>query len=387
MTGEPAQAVTGRSGPLPVLGWGAYLACSWTWCIGMFLPVLLVRDFGAWGYAVFAAPNVAGAAAMGWVLRRQGASEWLVQRHGGMCRLFSIVTVAFQFMFLYWMAGANSATLARLLYLSLLSIIVWAYGPGWAVRAALVCLLVSLVALGVFLGTDGAHIQSAAPALPRGAVVFLAPVSVFGFSLCPYLDLTFHEARQRLSPGAGVGAFALGFGVFFVAMILFTLAYSGLAMGGLEAPLTAVLPPIVSLHILVQLFFTLTVHAQQTSRGHWALLCITLMAAGLLVLGISSVASIAARYTHGGLGLGEIGYRLFMAFYALVFPAYVWVCVIPTRDGHSGPSRHKLRVWAAAVGVAAPMFWMGFIERQTWWLAPGLAVLLLSRLAVLRRAT
>src|ERR1044071_551865 len=127
-----------RSSWRHVIGWAAYLACSWTWCIGMFLPVLLVRDFGAWGYAVFAAPNVAGAAAMGWVLRRQGASEWLVQRHGGVWRVFSIVTVAFQFMFLYWMAGANSATLARLLYLSLLSIIVWAYGPGWAVRAALV---------------------------------------------------------------------------------------------------------------------------------------------------------------------------------------------------------------------------------------------------------
>ncbi|MDB5302268.1 MAG: hypothetical protein JWO87_3931, partial [Phycisphaerales bacterium] len=45
------------------LGWGAFLACSWTWCIGMFLPVLLVRDFGEMGWLVFAAPNVVGAAA------------------------------------------------------------------------------------------------------------------------------------------------------------------------------------------------------------------------------------------------------------------------------------------------------------------------------------
>ena len=26
----------------PLLGWSNYLACSWTWCIGMFLPVLFV---------------------------------------------------------------------------------------------------------------------------------------------------------------------------------------------------------------------------------------------------------------------------------------------------------------------------------------------------------
>ena len=33
-----------RSTFLNTIGWGAYLACSWTWCIGMFLPVLLIRD-------------------------------------------------------------------------------------------------------------------------------------------------------------------------------------------------------------------------------------------------------------------------------------------------------------------------------------------------------
>jgi hypothetical protein len=80
------------------------------------------------------------------------------------------------------------------------------------------------------------------------------------------------------------------------------------------------------------------------------------------------------------LTVGEIVYRCFMAFYGLVFPAYVWLCMIPTRDGHSGPSRQKILVWAFAVGIAAPMFWMGFIERQTWWLAPGLAMVLVARL-------
>src|ERR1051325_4731620 len=51
-------------------GWAIYLGMSWTWCIGMFLPVLLVRDYGVWASVVFAVPNVLGAAAMGWVLSR-----------------------------------------------------------------------------------------------------------------------------------------------------------------------------------------------------------------------------------------------------------------------------------------------------------------------------
>jgi hypothetical protein len=48
------------------LGWANYLGMSWTWCIGMFLPVLLVRDYGIGAWWIFAIPNVVGAAAMGW---------------------------------------------------------------------------------------------------------------------------------------------------------------------------------------------------------------------------------------------------------------------------------------------------------------------------------
>ena len=40
------------------LGWAAYLGMSWTWCIGMFLPVLLIRDYGIWGFVVFAVPTL-----------------------------------------------------------------------------------------------------------------------------------------------------------------------------------------------------------------------------------------------------------------------------------------------------------------------------------------
>src|SRR5690348_12492685 len=84
-----------RTSFLDVIGWAAVLAASWTWCIGMFLPVLLVRDFGPRSFVIFAVPNVLGAAIMGAALQRPGASESLVRRHGLASWGFSFVTVAF----------------------------------------------------------------------------------------------------------------------------------------------------------------------------------------------------------------------------------------------------------------------------------------------------
>ena len=86
MTSAPAsidRTATPRSAGGDPIGWAAYLACSWTWCIGMFLPVLLYRDFGLRGFILFAVPNVLGAAAMGWVLRTPASSSRLVSRHPG----------------------------------------------------------------------------------------------------------------------------------------------------------------------------------------------------------------------------------------------------------------------------------------------------------------
>src|SRR5437764_7722716 len=83
--------------------WGVYLAMSWTWCIGMFLPVLLVRDYGVWGWVAFAVPNVLGAAAVGWTYRTAAHSEKTVAAHFPAMWLFSFVTAAFQIFFAWWL--------------------------------------------------------------------------------------------------------------------------------------------------------------------------------------------------------------------------------------------------------------------------------------------
>src|SRR5262249_4159216 len=87
------------------LAWAVYLACSWTWCIGMFLPVLLVRDYGIWGWLIFAIPNMLGAAAMGWVTKSAASSILMVDAHRKACRIFSVVTISFQIYFMLEIAS------------------------------------------------------------------------------------------------------------------------------------------------------------------------------------------------------------------------------------------------------------------------------------------
>src|SRR6476661_4754696 len=79
----PTTETSGTEGKSRIhwLGWAAYLGMSWTWCIGMFLPVLLVRDYGFWGWLVFAVPNVVGAAAMGWVMNSRHRSQRVIDSH------------------------------------------------------------------------------------------------------------------------------------------------------------------------------------------------------------------------------------------------------------------------------------------------------------------
>ena len=96
------ETITPRSGPAAALVWACFLGCSWTWVIGMFFPVLLLRDYGVWGWVAFAAPNVIGAAAMGFVLSPQRART-LWEQHAGAVRWFSDVTLGFHVFVLMWL--------------------------------------------------------------------------------------------------------------------------------------------------------------------------------------------------------------------------------------------------------------------------------------------
>lgn len=364
--------------------WAAFLACSWTWCIGMFLPIVLMRDYGLWGFLAFAAPNVVGAAAVGWVVRSREDALGLLERHRSAIGLFSAVTIAFQVYWLAWIGawapgvlGLDRPVVAGVLALAVAALLAFNVGSLRHLVAASVPLwLISAGILGTILAT-GAPESPPPPVVDEFGLLWLAPVMFFGFALCPYLDGTFLTARAALPDNRARLAFGLGFGVLFLVMIVGTLVYTPF----LEPDLGAVAAPqwvgaLLLVHLLVQSAFTVTTH-RRASR-------LSAVPAGVvwtLLLVAAAGAVLASRLPpYAGRSAGEVGYRAFMAFYGLAFPAYVWLVMIPTR-APTNP-RHRVRVWAGAIGIALPMFWMGFIERSELWLGPGLLVVLLARLLV-----
>lgn len=352
------------------LGWAVFLASSWTWCIGMFLPVLLVRDYGIWGWVVFAIPNVIGAAAMGWTVRDAEASRRLVAAHRPAVVAFAIVTIAFQVFFGAWyfrdafaldgIRGAAATGVVPLVTAIFVTVLFLDDCPRSRLGLAAAAYLVSIVCFAVVLWIRGIGVPIAAES-PQSGLWALALASALGFALCPYLDPTFHDARQQMSVGGGRFGFGLGFGLLFLLMIVFTLTY---ARGPLQGALLAVV-----VHLLVQLAFTSAVHLNAilrlAGRGAVAATCI-----GLLLM----------------LPLGYFGservYRLFLSFYGLVFPAYVWLCMLPRWREPEAPGRRSVGVLIGTLVLAGPFYYIAFIDGRMEWAAVGVAIVLAGRLGL-----
>lgn len=385
--------MTGPADTSPPARWtilttAAYLACSWTWCIGMFLPVILMRDYGPWSFAAFAVPNVIGAALMGVVLMQPGASASVVARHRSAVKLFSWITVVFQYFFTVWLLlgiGFSLEALGLLLLFVLAGKV-----PRHQGHAALLVFVASIAMFVWLLKTNTAPMPWAAtfPGARPGALLYLSPICLFGFALCPYLDGTFHHALQRLPGWRGSIAFLLGFGVLFLAMIAFTFFYATSILaestrtGFPPAPQLATWPVII--HMALQLGITTHFHGwlpdvsnEKPARPE------NLSVPALMLIGCFLPVLGWRLKGYHDLSFNECVYRLFMSFYALIFPAYVWLCMIPTwRSGE--PTRRHLTIWLVACALAAPAFWMGFFEHQEIWLLPGLGVVLLARLLIPR---
>jgi hypothetical protein len=372
-------------------GWALYLGMSWTWCIGMFLPVLLVRDYGPWAWVIFAVPNVLGAAALGWTVSRPTAAI-VSTSHRRAVTAFSWVTATFQVFFAAWSG------------LGIKAMPYWFVVPALAFASAtlrtqrletlftvsfglIVCSTISWMSSVQERVVQIPEFRATELARRVNELLPLAGVCTFGFLLCPYLDATFLLARRRTTDAESRTAFALGFVVFFFLMILYSLGYAG--------PLSQYLPTLyakamafwaIGMHWLIHLSFTTGQHwvverSEAKSSLDWS--SVGIRAICTSVLGFL-LWLLSAWLPERGMNRAEMMYRLFMAFYGLVFPAYVWLCMIPGR-GRVSPDRRQWIVLAVAVLVAAPMYWMGFIERRMFWLLPGLSVVLLARLLIPRK--
>lgn len=369
------------------LGAGAFLACSWTWCIGMFLPVILIREFGWTGWAFFAAPNVLGAMLMGVTLRRRGASEARIASWRAGPTLFSAVTLAFHAFFLTWFMAALVAPLAG--PYAVIAPALLAFAVGWGVsggswrawRTGGVVVLVLSLAFGALAWMTSGGLM--APPERTGAsdtfdLLWLTPVMVFGFALCPYLDLTFHRARQEERGGVGTAAFVVGFGVMFLAMIVLTLLY---APAMLRGPVSYY----IAAHVMMQTVFTVGAHVRELRlRDARTLVSTRSITLTSLLLGVTLALAALTWTRFGRLPSGETLYKCFMGAYGLLFPTLVWTW-------SAGGRVFDRAAGAAALGailLASPFFWLGFVEQNWVWLGPGLLLALCAPIAArtLRRA-
>ena len=341
----------------------------------MYLPVILLRELGWPAVIAFAVPNVVGCAAFGYVLRDPARRAALLERHRAATRWFSIVAVAYNAYFAAFLVStlapsppahglaitAGLAVIAGGFVLSYLPTAMW---PVLAVAVYAVS-MATLVRLGVSdlatLPLQGARngLEGARSGLD---LLWLAPVMVFGFLLCPYLDLTFHRAAAE-SPSRH--AFAI-FAATFALMIVLTCVYAG-RMALAIVPMT---------HIGTQLLFTTGAHLRESRHGGARTTALAAAVAGggvLLVLAISP----------GDATAGEQIYLRFLAFYGLIFPAYVVLFVGPGRV--LDLSRRNLIAYAAAMLAGLPLFELAFFHGHMWLLIIPVAGILTWRGSLSRR--
>lgn len=361
----------GHNALLGSLGWAVYLAVSWTWCIGMFLPILLVRDYGLWGFVVFALPNMFGAAAMGWVLTRRESAARIINLLGPGVAAFSWITIAFHAFFLAAIfALARDAASSVQWFLPLAFAAAFWLGSRADARAAAAIVWLASVAIATLVLVRLGLPDLSAPRSDRSfagvpALVWLAPACVFGFLLCPYLDATFLRARASTDASGSRLAFGAGFLLFFPVMILFTLAYAPvlLQQTGDGTALAGVL-----LHVFLQSGFTVGAHAREAPLAprRWPVrtTAVVVLVVGCAVLGPSLRA------------VFEPSYRIFMGFYGLVFPLLVWMVLVPALRDDRKPGQRAWLAWALVLAVTLPGLAAGFLAEREWAIAPSIALAL-----------
>jgi hypothetical protein len=366
-----------------VLGQAAFLACSWTWCIGMWLPIYLIHDFGAAGWFAFAIPNVVGAAAVGFVHATPEKARRFRERGAAPMRWFSVVTILFHVGFLGWMTWEQAPHWLAEPWP--LAVPLLALGAGWALSGlkshAWRTLALALVPIGpilMLLAMRTTMGQAMAPPPVEGvaetpwALAFYSFGLAFGFLLCPHLDLSILRVREETPGRAGSNAFVLGFGGFFLMNIALTAFYAGGFLSGWFSHYLLV-------YFFLQGTFTIGAHLRELREKGWPAGLGPRNAGpapiGFLVLAIACAALALApelAITLLDQPTSRTLYESFLLAYALPLPAAAWFLLAKRR-------RERLGAWFwASVVLAAPAIVAGAVFGAFWAVPIGVAIPLLA---------
>ena len=348
--------------------WPVFLACSWTWVIGMYLPVLLRDRYGWLGVLAFAVPNVLGIMLFGWGIRNINQSRAFLHKHHSAALWFSAVTVAFHAWFFGWFWSAELgfhpaySILIGLAFLTFTVItaglsdrvFLWISAAVYAV--SLLLLVITLVSGWSFLsGSEPSPRTLYWPSAASGAWVYLVPIMFMGFLTCPYLDLTFHRAYQSVGGGTNGRTIFVLFGLFFAVMITFTAVYSITGFTWF-----------IIIHLLVQGWLTTTLHVREivthtkfTSEGVLAKRVIRL---SYILLFIAP--------------LPLIDYRDWFLFYGIIFPSIFLLRTV--RSMRQRAEAGTLSIWVVVL-FSIPFAVAGFLAGHEWALVvPPLVVVFMS---------
>jgi hypothetical protein len=368
------------SGSLRTVLSGFALATSWTWCIGMFAPIVIGQLMGWPGILAFAIPNILGCALFGY-LRSAERSREETRDHAAMMAFFSAATIAYQVFFAGWLwgpvlgenfrmtPGEGTALASGAIFGAAVLLAAIPRGVLWMLAALaypLSLLTFAFLPWSFIFGGESQGIAFNSLAL-EGAwapmdLALVLPTIVFGFALSPNLDLTFHRARQEVPAGARPTNFAV-FGVTFASMLVLTVCYLAAGPGALNNPA-------VRTHMAIQLALTSALHLSELR-----LVRIAPNARLVLGLGAGFVGLLAAL-----LAPNRDTYLRFLGLYGLLFPAYAFLAL--RLIGRPRPI-HWIAL-LASLAVVTPLLDQSFTDEPTLWtplavIIPVAVVLLVTR--------
>ena len=368
------------SGSLRTVLSGFALATSWTWCIGMFAPIVIGQLMGWPGILAFAIPNILGCALFGY-LRSAERSREETRDHAAMMAFFSAATIAYQVFFAGWLwgpvlgenfrmtPGEGTALASGAIFGAAVLLAAIPRGVLWMLAALaypLSLLTFAFLPWSFIFGGESRGIAFSSLAL-EGAwapmdLALVLPTIVFGFALSPNLDLTFHRARQEVPAGARPTNFAV-FGVTFASMLVLTVCYLAAGPGALNNPA-------VRSHMAIQLALTSALHLSELRLVRIAPNARLVLGLGAGFVGLLAALLVPNRDT----------YLRFLGLYGLLFPAYAFLAL--RLIGRPRPI-HWIAL-LASLAVVTPLLDQSFTDEPTLWtplavIIPVAVVLLVTR--------